>query len=136
MPDEQTALTPQQSFEQKLTDRIRESIGDLMPDEKLAEIVQRGMEEAFFKERTVERRYGDRVQEPSWAVVVVKELLDEKVKGEVSKWFVEHPDEIEKIIKDVIGKGIVNCAISYLESKLFFRIQNAVQETLQQMSNR
>ena len=35
------ALTPHQQFEQKLMARIRESIGDLMPDDSLKQIIER-----------------------------------------------------------------------------------------------
>ena len=42
-------LAPAKTFQERIADRIRESIGDLITDEDLAEMVTRGIDDVFFK---------------------------------------------------------------------------------------
>lgn len=129
---ESKQLTPQESFEKKLTDRIRESIGDLMPDEKLAEIVERGMQEAFFKGRHVQERgyHGRTYEEAPWLVSAVKELLEEQAKAEVKKWLAEHPEEVERVMREWLEKGVAEIVVSWIDGQMRWHLQQAVESTL------
>lgn len=48
-----TELTPQQNFEDKMKARMRENFGDLVPDELLAKLLERLIEETFFTKRKI-----------------------------------------------------------------------------------
>lgn len=69
-----TQLTPQQLFEEKLKDRIRENIGDLMPDALLSQMIARAMEEFLFKPVETKDSWGS-----------IKERRDSALRGVITK---------------------------------------------------
>lgn len=70
-----TQLTPQQSFEEKLKDRIRENIGDLMPDALLSQMIARAMSEFNMRIPAEPHRDADLVL--SWAADEIERLTRE-----------------------------------------------------------
>ena len=51
-----TELTPSQNFEQKIKEKLTKDIGDLMPDELLVSLIERSIEDCFFKDRHSEEK--------------------------------------------------------------------------------
>lgn len=68
-----TEVTTAVSFEQRMKDRIRESIGELISDEELQKMVHRGVEEVFFKPGTKKINPGSwqekTVETPAWSTI-------------------------------------------------------------------
>lgn len=128
------AIVEQKSFQERMKDRIKNSIGELMTDEELSEIVRRAMEEIFFKPIKLQDGYYTK-EAPPFVHQLLKEIMLDDVKTAVSKYIDEHKEEVEKTIQDVIslgmGKALVN-AISFqfsselmnFESNLMNNIQN------------
>ncbi len=48
-----SSIVAQQSFEEKVMGRIRESIGELMSDEDLKRIVEKGIDRALFERHEI-----------------------------------------------------------------------------------
>ena len=104
----ENALTPQQNFEEKIKARMRENIGDLMPDEVLAEMVKKALNEMFFtrREKKGNSHYSRTEVLPSWFEdEVVKELKD-KVLIEVKTAINEKRDEIKKAAIELITTNL------------------------------
>jgi hypothetical protein len=111
-------LTTSKTFQERMYERVRDSIGDLMTDEDLKKIVEAGLQKAFFegKERT---EYGRVIAiEPPLIVGIVKELLGDKVKEEVKAYLQANPDVIQKAIHEAIAKGFFELVVSYFENKV------------------
>lgn len=81
------------------------SIGDLIDDEALSKLVERGIEEAFFKQTSRYENYRTVYYDPL-IYKVVKELLRESVEKEVEKWLSQNPDKIGEIVNKVISDGV------------------------------
>ena len=110
-------LTPQQTFQQKLEERIRKDIGELMPDEALSKIVASAIEKAFFEERVIEGRYfSDRQIEVPWIVKIMRELLDARVNEAVKKWMFENDEKVRDMIAERFDVGIAKASISAIDS--------------------
>lgn len=94
------ALTPMQTFEEKVKARLKETIADMLPDEALATLTQRAVDEQFFKERVTVDQY-NRVssKEPSWFVQEVAKLAEPIIKAHVAKAFEERRAEIEAAVE-------------------------------------
>lgn len=104
-----TALTPQQSFEERIKERIRESIGELMPDEALAQIVARGVEDAFFKERLAKDRYGYETHtEPAWIVRFLRNELEKQVREATEKWFADNAERVGGLLREILDGSILS----------------------------
>ena len=111
---EGTALERSESFESKMKDRIREAIGDLIPDEELAKMVRRGIDSVFFdsKQVLVGKGYNEKYEDrPGFMGALVKELLEEKVVSEAASYIEEHQDDIDKLVKDAITQGADNMVL-------------------------
>lgn len=101
MPE--TSLTPQQLFESKIKDRIRESIGDLLPDEVLAEMMKKAMQEMFFTRKEDQPdRYSPKVIKPSWFEDAVHSSLKSHVEDHLKRWLAENGAELTKVIQEYL----------------------------------
>lgn len=102
---EKKELTPQQSFEEKIRDRMRDDIGDLVPDEVLADLMQKAIQEMFFTRRSTSS-YGNKTELPSWFEAETEKLLSIKARETLHAYMEENKDEIESAIRDFIQDGI------------------------------
>ena len=97
-------------------DRMRDSIGELMSDEDLKKIVERGVEAAIF----TGKEYGDswnRKKDPSLIEKAVTELLSMRMKEAVDIWVKENPEKLEKAVADAIALGAGGCMMEAMNQK-------------------
>lgn len=105
---ESTALTAEQSFQEKMKERIREQIGDLMPDAMLQKMVEEALKDAFQKpvKVTTKKDNYDRTiesMEEPWLRSVVREMLQDSVK-EIATKFLADPRNVAEIQTTVISE--------------------------------
>lgn len=81
-----TEIQEGKTFDENLMDRIRDSIGELMPEEKLKEILERG----------------------------VDELLGVMMRNAVDQWLKDNPERIKEAIKNAIEDGAGVCMVKAL----------------------
>ena len=112
------------TLEERVTERLREDIGSLMSDEELAKIVDRAIENIFFKPRVRQLGvYGNSKEAPSW----FQELVQSTIKARVLELFEEawkaRSEEIEKAIAD----GLRERAPEFLASAMVQGLSNATE---------
>ena len=108
-----TDIVPTKSFEEKLKDRIRDSIGELMTDEDLQRIVERGIDEVFFDERT--EGYGYNLKRHSPLIhEVVKEVLKDRMNKAVDAWLSTHEEEVKTAVDRAVTQGAGNALVNSL----------------------
>lgn len=119
MSQDSTAVAPNKSFEERMMDRIRESIGDLMTDEDLRKIVERGVEKAlFFRAPKPKSYHYDKDEfEPSFVDRMVKQLLQDRMDHAIREWMNANSDRVETIIKQALGDGIITCLVHRLNER-------------------
>lgn len=127
-------IAKQNSFEERMKERIRDSIGELITDEELSRLVNTATNEVFFKPRY--EKHGFRTEEkPPFLHEIVKELLRETVRDEVRVFINENKEDVIKQIKDVVslgmGQALFNSinqmfasSLSNLEGEIRDKIQN------------
>lgn len=107
-----TNLTDQQSFEEKMRERLRQSMGDLMPDAVLAGIVARGIEEAFFKNRhEPTQSWRSEPEYPSWLVQYLQKEMRTRTEEHVKKWISENQERLDEIFKKTVEAGLASTVI-------------------------
>ena len=139
MSTETTALTPQQSFEEKVKSRMRENIGDLMPDEVLADMVKKAMNEMFFTRREKKADgWGGRTKVlPSWfedevSTQLKKQVLEE-VRVAVEAKRAELHDVAVKLVTEKMPEMIVSAllgVISQITTSNSYNTQSYITELL------
>lgn len=122
-----TSLTPQKAFEEKVKDRIRESIGDLMPDELLSKMTERAMEEMFFQDRKVKTNsfHNDEIIKPSWFKEEVETLLRTRINGFLDKWFEEQAGDLAQKFTDELIRGAPDLMVTYVQGVLAKSIEHS-----------
>lgn len=118
--------TPQEAFQQKIQDRLREDVGSLIPDEVIAEMTKKAINDMFFTRRGSVDAYGrPQIKELSWFEKEVEEQTRAKVRQALSDYMKENGKELVKNAADAIAKkapeilatflieGIVNSATGY-----------------------
>ena len=113
------------AFQERVFEKIRQDIGNLMTDAELKSLLHAAMQKAFFEPVKVNDGYSSRMTEkPPVFVSKVKELMDQKVGSAVDKWLEEHPEEVNKAIKEVLAGGIANALAMHLEMRFSEPLQN------------
>ena len=114
-----TGIIQSKTFEERMKERIRDSIGDLISDEDLSKMVDRSLEEVFFKERANPKRTsyynsGEPDTLPPLLHDIVKTAMTEQVTEAVKGYIANNRDQVDASIKTVLERGMGNALISAL----------------------
>lgn len=134
-----TEVEVTKSFDDRMKDKIRESIGDLITDEELSKIVAQGIHAAFFEPVSVDNSYSRNPKREPLITNIVKELLSEKVNLAVKGWFKDNPEAMTPILDEVIKSGITKTIFNQIDSALsteFITFGNHVIEEIKRMFQR
>jgi hypothetical protein len=116
-----TAELTQVNFQEQMQARIRASIGDLMPDAMLADIVQKGIDKAFNEKRTVEQRnsYGyssQFVEKEPWLQEFLRTELKSQVEDQAKAWVAANGDKVHAIVQKYVDEGIAEALVRAFQS--------------------
>lgn len=103
MSEQSRQLTPMETFQNRVMDKIRADIGEMLPDDVVAGLVQKAIDQQFFQPRTVEVGYRN-VERPSWFVEEVAKLAQPILKEKIDQAFLDRKDEIDKAVTDFLSK--------------------------------
>lgn len=110
-----TDVSVPKTFEVRMKERIKDSIGDLISDEDLSKIVEAGVKDAFFAPR--KRTDGYRTVEDQPLIHnILAECLSKAVNEHVKNWVANHPEEIATIVKKYVDDGIASAVIGSINS--------------------
>ncbi len=110
-------LVVQGSFQERMMERIKGSIGELMTDDELKKIVSRGVDEAFFKQTIIKRDYGrEDVIEP-WLFPFLRKLLEDRMKEFIDAHLESRKEEIVVKVNEFIQKGAGEALVKAFSDK-------------------
>lgn len=112
-------LSPNSTFQQRVFEKIRDQLGDLMTDAELKSIVDKTIDKAFFEPRVVKdgSYYSERTREiESLWVEKVKAALAPRVTAAVDQWVKDHPDLFAKAVDEAIAKGMYELVVQHFRS--------------------
>lgn len=99
-------LMSKQSFQERMTERLREDVGKLIPDEKLAEMVEQAMQSMFFTKRVERNSWGRETAHPSWWEDEVEKSMRERVHKFTQTYLEERSEDLEKVILETIQQNL------------------------------
>jgi hypothetical protein len=138
------ALTAQQSFQEKIGDRLRSDIGDLIPDDALAEMVNKAINDMFFTPKEGNPGGYHSAKLPSWFQDEVEKVLHSEMQKHIKKWVHANEYEIESAVKesmtsasgDILAKlvtnAIANAGMS-IGDQVGFSIGDVIQRRMQNL---
>lgn len=112
-------ITKNKTFEQKMMDKVKDSIGDLMSDEDLKKIVDKGIEEVFFKPKERIKGSGYHAERkilPSLIDDMLRDLLKERVKKAAEDYIADNADTLKIHLDKIVEDGIANAVITSLNA--------------------
>lgn len=117
-----TSIVENKTFEERMKDRIKDSIGDLITDEDLTKLVNTGINDVFFKKTRIQKGYNSE-EGPALIESIVKDLLEEKIRIFAQQYVSLHEKEvleaIDKVTKEGAGAAILAAITSTFSSQLY-----------------
>lgn len=102
---ESNELATPMTFQERLKERIRDAIGELLSDTDLTALVERGIDEVFFQPRRVPNGRYDTRELPPLIHEVVKEVLSVQMREAVEQWLLSHEDEVKEALENCVREG-------------------------------
>lgn len=125
-------INVKQTFEDNIKDRIRNDIGDLIPDELLTNMISKSIDDILIKPKETKNDWGTVTRTAGLMEEITRELLTEKIK-ETIRGSEDIQDLIEKTINvqmqvavDGLGSRIVESFMSTLIGDIQYNITNAL----------
>jgi hypothetical protein len=126
-----TAVTTPQSFEDRVYQKMRENIGELMTDEEMKKLLETAITKMFFTEKRIDRRgygySGDITVEPPEIYNLVRELVEPKLRAALREYLNEHSAEVQKAIDTALAGGLTQAlatALNRMMSEPFLALQS------------
>ena len=111
------AITTSKTFQERITDRIRESIGELMTAEEAKALVECVIERDLLAKRIVRKGYGPAETLPSLFSTMVLEAVTPLVKEAIDDWIASNPDIIKEAIQSALDEGFLKAAYRALNAQ-------------------
>jgi len=112
-------LTTTATFQDRMFERVRESLSELLTPEEAKALVDKAIEQSLFQKQTV--RVGgfsgyDKVL-PSRFEELVKECIEPMVRTTITEWLSEHQEEVRASIQGVVEQGITATVIKVFKQE-------------------
>lgn len=112
-----TAVTTPQTFEDRVFQRMRENIGELMTDEEMKKLLATAVERMFFTStRRYPNNYHDQSMNPPEIYKLVSDLVEPMLKKALQEYLIEHSAEVQKAIEAALAGGLVAATARAIES--------------------
>lgn len=109
-------ISTTKTFQDRMFERIRDQMGDLMTEDDLKAVVDAAFQKAFFEPQKNADRYGSvQLSDPVFVTMIRAEMTD-KVKAALQKWLATHPEEVTKAIDEAIAKGMFGLVKQHIDS--------------------
>lgn len=138
-----TELTPQQKFEEKVKAKLKENIGDLMPEDVLKAMIEKAMLEMFFTKKIETKQSGwqtHNIEKPSWFEEEVSTLLKETIRGYVKEAVEGEKETLKKIAVELVTEKlpdfIVNNLIQIVQAVTLNQSYTAANDIRQNLANK
>lgn len=124
---------PMAEFQAKLKDRVRDDIRDLLPDDAVAGLVKKAVEDVFFTPRIVKATgwSGRDEERPSWFVEEVTKAAEPIIRAAVAKCVADSPQAVEKVISEFLDQNKLAAAtaaqLTSMLSGMVMTLQNSLQ---------
>ena len=98
-------------FKTRMMDRVRESIGDLLTDDELKQMIDKSMQAIFFTEKETRSQWGLVTKtEPPLMHEITRKLVAPRVEACVEEYIKEHEDEVKRLIAEALDRGLA-CSV-------------------------
>jgi len=101
------------AFQERVFEKIRADIGNLMTEDELKALLDAAMKKAFFDPIKVQSGYHDYEKEPVF-VTMVRDLMRDRVRAAVDVWMEENKELVSSKIGEALKAGIAGAVFDHL----------------------
>jgi len=131
-----TTLAEQKTFEQRMIDKVKNDIGDLITNEELSKIVAKAMDEIFFAKKVEKDYYGNiKSSKPALVEDMVKDLMKPEVEKAVEHYISEHKEEISEMIQTCVQNGMAGAITTAINNFFYMQMNNFTYDIQQRIQN-
>lgn len=123
-------ITSTKAFQERMFEKIRDQMGDLLTDEDLKNLVNSAMQQAFFEPIIEKQGYHD-VKKPPFFISMIQKQTQELVNDQVKIWIDNNPEQISNVIKETIEAGIFKMIAAHFERKTSYPLQELMAKLCQ-----
>lgn len=122
-----TEIAETKSFQERMFERVRDQMGDLLTETELKQIVDQAVNKAFFEPRTVTTSYRDEIK-PAIFVEMMEAELKSRVGKALEQWIQDNPEAVAQAIEKVIQEGITKAVMQTLEWRMNWPLQQFAEQ--------
>ena len=121
-----TELTKADTFQQRMFERIRESMGELLSENDLKELLERTIEKSFFEGRVVPSSsyYGNSQLKPSLFQELVTEQVQPMMEKAITAWLQDNSEQVTSTIDAVLKDGLLSALSKAIDYKMQIPVMN------------
>lgn len=129
-------------FQERLKERIKGDIGELMPDEVIKQLIEKVVSDEFTKPRTLPNpRYGDygepaTIMRPALLLEYLQPHLERIARGGIADYLATNPGKLEAIMQDLIGQNMAKLIQKALSGLLEQHFDQFKYKIVQELMNR
>lgn len=121
-------IATNETFQQRMFEKIRDQMGDLLTDDELKKLLANAVEKAFFEPT----RGSYNSVEPPMFVKLIQKAMENRVHSAVTEWMNENPEQMEKAIQDVLKNGMFSAVMTVFEQRMSHPIHMLAENLRQQ----
>jgi len=122
-------IAPMEAFMDRVKAKLRDDIGSMLPDDVVAAMVQKVVDDEFFKPRHIPKpgrsSYStETIAVPSAFAAMVVEAVNPIIKARAEELLVSKAEEIDEIIKKMVADGFTAMFMRAVDGALTSALQN------------
>lgn len=122
-----TEITDTKTFQERMFERVRDQMGDLLTETELKQIVDQAVNKAFFEPRKISTGYRDEIK-PAIFVEMMETELKSRVGKALEQWIQDNPEAVAQAIEKVIQEGITKAVMQTLEWRMNWPLQQFAEQ--------
>ena len=119
------------TFQEKISEKIKDSIGDLITDDDLKPLIEKSIADLLTNDRKIKNHSGSYPQyndAPPLMQEIITPLLEVQIKEQVAKYISDNPQLLTKVIDDMVVNGFIKVMIWHLDGKISIPLEHFRQE--------
>lgn len=130
-------IAPMQQFQERVLEKLKADIGSLLPEEAMKSLIDRAVDESFFKNRETKDSYGKIVSShPSWFVQEVAKIMKPKMEEAAKQFIEENREKLEEaFIKFSSDQNLLLLTMGAMQAQFSNNIYELAGQVAQRIKN-
>jgi hypothetical protein len=115
-------VTTPKSFEERMIEQFRANIGNLMTDDEMRKIIERGMENLFFTpkmEKSKSYPYEEQLSAPPLAYQIAEKMFREAAEAVLMRWMVDNKERMFELLEKQLCNENLQSLMLQMFSQMF-----------------